>query len=104
VIQNTGGSGLGGMDGLNQSQNFGGTNEIGKGPKTWTDRLLQFGKGREVKLSEKIALQWNEIVKSVYNKYVEEGKINKDSEPGFQEHPKTRYSFMVNMTRDVMSR
>ncbi len=66
--------------------------------------MLQSGKGREVKLTEKIAQNWNEIVKTVYNKYVEEGKINKDSEAGYQEHPLTRNAFMVNLQREIMSR
>ena len=102
ALANTGGSGLGGVDHpLNQSING---NEMGKGPKSWSDRLLLSGKGREVKLTDKIAHNWNEIVKGLYNKYVEEGKINKDSEQGFQEHPLTRNAFMVNLNREVMSR
>ncbi len=43
-----------------------------------------------MKIFEKIVHHWNELVKSVYDKYVEEGKINKDSEPGFREHELTR--------------
>jgi hypothetical protein len=85
-VHNTGGSGLGGLDSaINNTNNFR-SGDAGKGPKSWTDRLLAGGKGRDVKFSDKIAQHWNEIVKSVYNMYVEEGKINKDTEPGFQEH------------------
>lgn len=103
-VHNTGGSGLAGLDSaINQSNNFG-SGDAGKGPKSWTDRLISGGKGRDVKLTEKIAHHWNEIVKSVYNKYVEEGKINKDSDPGFNEHQLTRGAFMVNINREVMSR
>ena len=43
-----------------------------------------------MKIFEKIVHHWNELVKSVYDKYVEEGKINKESEPGFREHELTR--------------
>ena len=100
-VQNTGGSGLAVLDSaLNQSHNFG-AGDAGKGPKSWTERLISGGKGRDVKLSEKIAHQWNEIVKGVYNKYVEEGRINKENEPGFHEHPLTRGTFMVMANKDV---
>lgn len=103
-MHNTGGSGLGGLDSaINNTNNFG-SGDAGKGPKSWTDRLLAGGKGRDVKLTDKIAQHWNELVKSVYNKYVEEGKINKDYEPGFHEHELTRGAFIVNNNRDVMSR
>ncbi len=89
-VHNTGGSGLGGLDSaINQSNNFG-SGDAGKGPKSWLDRLVSNGKGRDVKLLEKIVNHWNDIVKSVYEKYVEEGRIDKDSEPGYREHELTR--------------
>jgi hypothetical protein len=102
-VANTGGSGLGAvLDSgiMNQSHNIG---EVA-GPKTWSERLISSGKGRDVKLTDKIAHLWNEIVKSVYNKYVEKGIINKDNEPGFHEHALTKNSFMVNLNREIMSR
>jgi hypothetical protein len=89
-VHNTGGSGLGGLDSpINQSNNFG-SGDAGKGPKSWLDRLVSNGKGRDVKLLEKIVNHWNELVKSVYDKYVEEGRIDKESEPGYREHELTR--------------
>jgi len=89
-VHNTGGSGLGGLDSaINQSNNFG-SGDSGKGPKSWLDRLVSNGKGRDVKLLEKIVNHWNELVKSVYDKYVEEGRIDKESEPGYREHELTR--------------
>jgi hypothetical protein len=51
-VHNTGGSGLGGLDSsINNTNNFG-SGDAGKGPKSWTDRLLAGGKGREVKLTD----------------------------------------------------
>jgi len=98
-VHNTGGSGLGGLDSaINQSNNFGSGDA--KGPKSWLDRLISSGKGRDVKILEKIVHHWNELVKSVYDKYVEEGKINKDREPGFRDHELTRGSILSNANPD----
>ena len=58
--------------------------------------MVHNGKTKEVKVLEKIAQQWNQIVKQVFNKYVEKGVISKevaeDPHGGYRAHPLTQPS------------
>ncbi len=63
--------------------------EVTQQIKSWLDRLAHNSKVKEIKLTEKVAKAWNDIVKKVYNQYCEEGVINKESDLGYRDHPLT---------------